>query len=277
MTAQGSGKSLRLLSGITLVLGFVTAMAGLFWTPGPPIEAPDLFGQGLYRRDTIFVAGGALGSDLLGLCLILPASLWAIFGRLTAARRLILVGVHTWWLYLSASLAFGAIAFNEAYPLYVALMPLSAWALILSLQGLTLERTPRGLPAFLVGAGVITGLAWSVLLWIEMTSAAFPPETYYTVRTTYAADLGLIAPGCVAAGIGMTRGQAWGTWLGLPLLWLAALLLPMMVLQTIMQLRAGVAFGPEAGAPFVGFGLVSGGAIWFLMHLRRHLHPTDIT
>lgn len=276
MTNTRSDRSLKLLSALTLALGAVTALAGLFWTAGPPIEASDLYGQGLYRRDTIFVAGGAQGSDLLGLCLILPAGLCAIFGQLTDTRRLILIGVHTWWLYLSASLAFGAIAFNEAFPLYVALMPLSLCALIVALQGLTLRHPPRGLPAFLIGAGVVTGLAWAVLLWIEITTGAFPPDTYYTVRTTYAADLGLIAPGCIAAGIGIARGRGWGTQLGLPLLWLAALLLPMMVLQTLMQLRADVTFGPEAAAPFVGFGLISGGAIWFLLHLPRHVLPTDL-
>lgn len=182
-----------------------------------------------------------------------------------------LIGVHTWWFYLSASLAFGAIAFNEAFPLYVALMPLSLWTLVLSLGGLRLEWPPRGLPAFLIGAGVVTGLAWGLLLSIEMTTGTFPPETYYTVRTTYAADLGLIAPGCVAAGIGIARGRIWGARLGLPLLTFAALLLPMMVSQTIMQLRAGVSFGPEAAAPFLGFGLVSGGAIWFLIRVSLHL------
>jgi hypothetical protein len=271
MKTTRSDRNLRLLSALTLALGTMTAFAGLFWTAGPPIGASDLYGQGLYRRDTIFVAGGAQGSDLLGLCIILPAGLWAIFGQLSDTRRLILIGVHTWWLYLSASLTFGAIAFNEAFPLYVALMPLSLWALIVALQGLTLRQSPRGLPAFLIVAGVVTGLAWGVLLWIEMTTGAFPPETYYTVRTTYAADLGLIAPGCVAAGIGLARGRKWGTQLGLPLLWLAALLLPMMVLQTIMQLRAGVAFGPEAVAPFVGFGVISAGALWFLVRLPRHV------
>lgn len=186
-------------------------------------------------------------------------------------RRLVLVGVHTWWFYLSASLAFGAIAFNEAFPIYVLLMPLSLWALVLASSGLQLDTIPRGLPAFLIGAGIVTGLAWGVLLWIEMASGAFPPESYYTVRTTYAVDLGLIAPGCVAAGVGIAQRRPWGAYLGLPLLWLAAFLLPMMLLQTVMQLCAGVSFGREATAPFVGFGLVSGGALWFLLRVPGHL------
>lgn len=229
MTAKRAEKSVRLLSGVTLVLGLIAAMAGLTRTPGPPIDAADLFGQGVYRRDTDSVAGGAQGSDQLSLCLVLSAGHWAIFGRLTAVRRLIIIGVNTLWPYPSPSLAFGAVAFNEGLPLHVALMALSPWGRILSLQGLALERTPRGLPAF------------------------------------------LIAPGGIAAGTGIVRGRAWGTRPGLPLMRRAALLLPMMVLQTIMQLGAGVAFGPEAAASFVGFDLVSGGATWFRVDLPRHV------
>ena len=127
------------------------------------------------------------------------------------------------------------------------------------------------MPTFLIGCGILTGLAWAVLLLFERAAGAFPPDTYYTVRTTYAIDLGIVAPGCIAAGLALMRGWRWGLAFALPLLAFAALLLPMMGLQTLMQVRAGVAFGPEAAAPFVGFTLVSAGAIWFLTQAARDL------
>lgn len=266
---------LRALSGLTLLLGMATALLGLFWEPASAGPTTGLHGRGLYWRDTPFVAGGAMGSDVLGLLLILPAGLWAILRPADVPRRLVLIVVHTWWLYLSASLAFGAIAFNEAFVLYVALMPLSLWALLLAMRTLRFETVPRGLPSYLIAAGLVTGLAWGILLWLEMTSGAFPPEAYYTVRTTYAADLGLIAPGCIAAGLGIARHQPWATRLGLPLLALAALLLPMMAAQTAMQLTVGVAFGSEAAAPFLGFGLISLGAAVYLVGAPRHLRRID--
>lgn len=258
--------ALRLLTIVTLALGATAAAAGLFWTPGT--EGPDtaaLHGRGLYRRDTPFTAGGAEGSDLLGLLCILPAGLWALLRGARAGSRLVLVAVHAWWLYLGASLAFGAVAFNELFPVYVLLMPVSAAGLALSLHGLALPRPPRALSPFLIACGAVTGSVWSLLLGLEMSDGAFPPESYYTVRTTYAMDLGLIAPGCIAAGLALSRGWRWGVILALPLLSIAALLLPMMTLQTLMQIGAGVVFGPEAAVPFVGFALVSGGAAWFLV------------
>ena len=260
---------LRTVTVMTVALGGLAAAAGLFWEPtGDPLAGrSDLYGVGLYRRDTAFTAGGAQGSDLLTLLAVVPAALWALAGRFERRRTLVLAAVHSWLLYLGASLSFGAIAFNELFPLYVALVPLSTIGLALALRGLGAPPAPRWLPAFLLACGLVTGAAWSLLLWLEMATGAYPPATYCTARTTYALDLGVIAPGCIAAAVALWRGWSWGIALAVPLLSIAALLLPMMAFQTVMQLRAGVAFGPEAAAPFLGFSVLSVGATFFLWKL----------
>ncbi len=262
--------ALRWATGIALLLAGLAALAGLFWSPpGALLSAPDLYGQGLYRRDTSFVAGASQGADLLSLVVVIPAALWAVLRSSRATARIVLIGAHAWLLYMAGGYALGAVAFNEAFPLYVALIPASAAGLVLALNTLGAVTGPRGLAVFLIGCGLVTGLAWSFLLWLEMSAGAYPPATYYTVRTTYALDLGVIAPGCLAAGLALRNGWSWWPRLAVPLLGIAALLLPMMVLQTGMQLRAGVTFGPEAAVPFFGFGLVSTGAVWALWRLAR--------
>lgn len=266
---------LWIITVLAVVLGAVAAAAGLFWTPPAGMApAPEFYGHGLYRRDTPFTAGGAQGSDLLTLLLVVPAALWALAGRGGSRRMLVLAVAHSWFLYLGASLSFGAIAFNELFPLYVALVPLSTIGFALALRGFGAPPTPRWLPAFLLACGIVTGAAWSLLLWLEMTTGAYPPATYYTARTTYALDLGVIAPGCIAAAVALWRGWSWGMALAVPLLSIAALLLPMMAFQTVMQLRAGVAFGLEAAAPFLGFSVVSAGAAFFLWKLVSHATPS---
>ncbi len=263
---------LRIVTLVATALGAIAAAAGLFWTPpGDMPAAPELYGQGLYRRDTPFTAGGAQGADLLSLLGVAPAALWALLRLPTRSARLVVAASHAWWLYLGGSLALGAVAFNEAFPLYVAMMPVSTVGLALALRDLGKRPPPRLLAGFLIGCGLVTGLAWTLLLWLEMAAGAYPPEAYYTVRTTYAIDLGIIAPGCLAAGVALLKSWRWGLALAVPLLAIAALLLPMMALQTAMQLRAGVAFGPEAAAPFLGFLLVSSGAIYFLWRLARKM------
>jgi hypothetical protein len=243
------------------------------WTPPGEVAAPGLHGRGLYRRDTPFVAGGAQGADLLTLLAIVPAALWALAGRLDRRRLLVLVVALSWLLYVAVSLAFGAVAFNEAFPLYVLLLPISAAGLALALRALGDVPVPRGLAAFLAACGLATAGAWSLLLWQEMAAGAFPPTGYYTARTTYALDLGIIAPGCLAAALALWRRWPGRRALALPLLALAATLLPMMALQTAMQLRAGVTFGPEATVPLAGFGFLSAGAVWFFWRMARTSAP----
>jgi hypothetical protein len=231
--------------------------------------APGLHGHGLYRRDTPFVAGGAQGTDILTLTMIAPATLCALVGPLSLRRLVVLVAAQSWFLYLNLSLAFGAVAFNEAFPLYTALFPLAMVGLALCLRRLGLPYCPRALPAFLAACGIVTGAVWALLLGAEMRSGSFPPDSYYTVRTTFALDLGIVAPGCLASALALHKRWRWGMPLGLPLLSIAALLLPMMIAQTMMQLRAGVVFGPGAAAPLIGFGLLSGGALFFLWRVTR--------
>lgn len=265
---------LRITAFLALTLGVIGAVAGLFWTPpGNVPPDPELYGSGLYRRDTPFTAGGAQGADIVTLVLILPAALWGLGGRLGRVRLLILAVALSWVLYLAVSLSFGATAFNEAFPLYVLMMPLAMLGLALVLVRIDDVAVPRLLPAFLMVCGLVTGAAWSLLLWMEMVAGAYPPQSYYTSRTTYALDLGVIAPGCIAAAVGHWRGRSWAMALCIPLLSVAALLLPMMLVQTVMQFRAGVAFGPEAAAPLVGFSLVSAGAVYFLQRLARPVVP----
>lgn len=234
-----------------------------------PLE-PELFGSGLYRRDTPFIVGGSQGSDLLSLFFFAPIATWFALSRLsTRLSFVVLATAHAWWLYLALSLAFGAVAFNELFPVYVGMLPICSIGLALALDRIDHVEAPRLLAPFLLFSGIITISAWSFLLWAEMASGQFPPITYYTVRTTYAIDLGFIAPGCLAAGIAVWKG--WAKWpvLAIPLLGVSATLLPMMALQTAMQVRAGVSFGPEAAAPLVGFGLLSPAAIWFLWRMSR--------
>ncbi len=273
MTPAGS---LRIVTGLALVLATSAAGAGLFWLPAEQVPLkPDLFGAGLYRRDTAFVAGASQGADLFSLFFVTPVAIWFAMSRLSTRLSLVVLATaHAWWLYLGFSLALGAVAFNELFPVYVGLIPVSIVGLALTLNRIGQVGTPRFLAAFLCVSGVVTIGTWTFLLWVELATNQFPPTTYYTVRTTYAIDLGLIAPGCFAASIAVWK--RWLSWpiLAIPLLGLEATLLPMMVLQTLMQVKVGVVFGLEAAAPLLGFGLISIVAFWFLGLIARQA-PLD--
>ncbi len=249
--------ALHRVTWATFPCGFAAAGLGLFWVDP---------GGGLYARDTAFVAGAARGSDLLTLAVVAGGA-WAMVHRGPAADA-VLAAVHAWLLYLHAGNALGAVAFNEAFPLYVAAMPLSGWGLILAAQRVDGLRPPRGLAAFLAASGVVTAAVWVFLLVGEMVGG-LSMAARSSGRTTYALDLGVVAPVCLAAAWAVHDGRAWAMRMAVPLLGLAALLLPMMAAQTAMQLRAGAVFDSGAVAPFLGFGVVSVLAIVFLRRAVR--------
>ena len=241
----------------TLACGLAAAMLGLLWGAG-----------GLYERDTPSVAGAARGADLLTLAVVAGGA-WAMLRGGAAAPALLAV-VHAWLLYLHAGNALGAVAFNEAFPLYVAAMPLSAWGLALAAAGAGRLAPPRRLAAFLAASGIVTAAVWALMLWGEMAGGIAPSAP--RVRTTYALDLGVIAPLCLAGAWAVSAGVPWAMRLAVPLLGLEALLLPMMAAQTVMQARAGAALGPEAAIPLLGFGVLSAFAFGFLRRMLRAPH-----
>ncbi|HSK51554.1 MAG TPA: hypothetical protein VLA44_02295, partial [Clostridia bacterium] len=115
MTRSGA---LTALAAVTGVLAGIAAAAGLLVGGGQGRETVasvrgetvELFGEGLYRFDTLLGGSGYRGVDLAVLLVALPL----LTGSLVLARRgslrgrLLLAGTFAFFLYDYASLAFGA-------------------------------------------------------------------------------------------------------------------------------------------------------------------------
>lgn len=266
-----------LLSLLVALLAAVAAGAGLLWPggEGPTTfvtvrgEAVELYGEGLYRHDTIFRAGANRGSDLVTLLVGIPLLLVALGLYLRASLRgaLLLAGALTWFLYVYASVALGA-AYSGLFLVHVALFSASLGAFWLLLVGLRpravadrfSERLPRRrIGAFMLACGAVTAGAWLTPLVASLV-AGRPPgllESYSTMVTD-ALDLGVITPACVVAGVLLLRGDRLGYLVALPLLVLVAFLAPMMAAQTWMQLGAGYEFSPGQLVGIIGsFGVIS--------------------
>jgi hypothetical protein len=52
---------------------------------------------------------------------------------------------------------------------------------------------------------------------------------------------------------------------------------PLLTDATGTQLPGSLSFGPEDAAPFLGFGLISGGAFWFLAGILRQLLLSEVS
>lgn len=278
------------LAVIIVVLALIAAGVGLFWRSGSdPIsvttirgETVELYGQGLYRRDTLFVGAANRGTDavtlFLGIPLLVVTAL--LYRRGSLRGGLLLMGALTWFLYVYASYALGAVAYNDLFLIYVALFSASLYALVVMFRSIDTQplaesvspRLPRrGLAVFLFVSGALTAIIWL----IEPVSALLtdePPaglDTYSTLFTT-ALDIGVIVPATVIAGLLVLRRDPLGYLIAVPLLVLEAMLAPMIGAQTVSQVSAGVSFtAGEIVGPIAGFTVLALVAIWFLVAVLR--------
>jgi hypothetical protein len=280
------------LSWLIAVLALAAASIGLFWqddrNPFPFTtirgQAVQIWGQGLYRFDSLFFGAGNKGTDLvtlvLGIPLLVVASLLHRHGLLRGG--LLLTGTLAYFLYMYASYALGAVAFNELFFLYVALFSASFYAFVLSFVSIDLQALPphfsRSLPrlgpaVFMFASGLVTLVVWAGPV-LSAQLQGQPPEglDHYTTMFTYALDLAIITPATFVSGALILRRDSLGYLMALSMLVLEAMLAPMIAAQTVSQIAAGVSFSPgQIIGPIPGFTVLSLVAIWVMATLLCHI------
>jgi hypothetical protein len=286
-------ETLIVLSALVGVLALVATAAGLLWTAGSGPATfrtvhgatVQLFGQGVYRFDTLFQGAQTRGTDVITLVLATPllAVAMLLTRRGSLRGHMLLISVLGYFLYVYTNVALGT-AYNPLYLVYVALFAASLWGLALaihtldvpSLASLFSSRLPRrALALFMLAAGLLTLVVWLLLGGLlDSLVQGTPPKLLdsYTTMVTYVLDLGIITPACFLCGGALLRCAPLGYLLALPLLGIIVLLAPAIAAQTLSQIAAGVSFspgeivGPIAG--FVGLGLI---ALWLLVTLLRSI------
>jgi len=209
-----------------------------------------MYGRGLYRHDTLFAGAGNRGTDavtlLLGIPLLIASTV--LHRRGSARGTLLLTGTLAYFLYVDASYALGAVAYNELFLLYVALLSASLYAFVLAFGSIDLRTlgSPglprRGLAAFLFASGLVTLIVWSGPVVAALLQGAPPARLdSYATPVTFALDLATITPATFLAGVLVLRRDPRGYRIALSLLVLEAMLAPLIALQTVSQLSAGVA------------------------------------
>jgi hypothetical protein len=266
------------------VLAAVAAGAGLFYdTSGSSYEATsvrgetvELHGRGLYHYDSIMKAAAHRGTDVLTLAIGIPLLVGAVaFHRRGSLRgTLVLMGTLVYFLYVYASLSLGA-AYNHLFLLYVALFGGSLVAFTLTFTSIDprhLARRmsssiPRRGPAiFMIFSGVVTFAVWLM----DPLAALLADETpelleASTTLVTHALDIAIIVPAALAAGVLILRGSAMGYMIAISLLVLEIMLAPMIALQTVFQLSAGITLTTaEIIGPIGGFVTIALIAVWVL-------------
>jgi NADH:ubiquinone oxidoreductase subunit K len=291
-----TSRSLPTLAIAIIALAAIVASAGLFWPGGDGRttftsvhgESIEIYGEGVYRNDSVIRATANKGADVLTLSLAIPLLILALILSLRGSfrGRMLMFGVLVWFLYNSASLALGT-GFNALFLVYVALMSTSLFAFVLAFRSIDAasfctrlgqDAPRRSLAAFMFFAALTTLVVWLEAPLRALLSGA-PPDVleHSTTLITHALDLAIILPVAALSGVLIRRRDPVGYILSIPLLFIVASLAPMIALQTLFQVRAGVeiplavAAGP-IGA-FAGIGLIAG---WLIVRLFRSVSAQEV-
>jgi hypothetical protein len=277
------------LSWLIVVLALVAVGAAFFWpNDGAPFTVTSLrgqevqiYGQGLYRFDTLFTGAGNRGSDVVTLVLGLPLLTYATtrYWRGSLRGGLLLLGTLVYFLYLYSSYALGT-AFNPLFLVYIALFSASLFAFVLlfaslasqfGMDQLAPDLPRRGVAIFMMISGLATLVIWIQPLLNELAHNQLPATLgTYSTKVTDVLDLGIITPTTFVAGLLIWRRKPIGYLIAFSLLVLEIMLLPLIAAQTVSQLAAGIGFTPtEIIGPMVGFVTLGAFALWVMIILWR--------
>lgn len=265
------------LSGFTSVVALCSGIAGDHWNYTTVRgEEVVIFGEGIYRYDSLFNALGFIAQDFIFLFLGIPLLIiMAIFYfKKKGGANSLLLSILGFFLYAYASLCLGA-ALNRLFLLYITIFSSSllAFALLLkesSFSQIAMKEFPRkGFAIYLILSGCITLVIWGIPL-IEAAYFNSSPmvQFHYTTLVTHALDLSIIVPASIISGLLVLRGNSLGYKMALPILGIIIFLVPMIILTTYFQLTNGVILSVEEMAgPVAGFVILGGFGIYFLLKI----------
>ena len=250
-------KATPLLCYLLVALTLVSTTVGLFYsTKGERFsvsniygETIELYGDGIYRYNSVLKAGGNKGTDLAMLFVALTLAFLTARRSEDRRSRYIRGGLLAGLLYYSACLVFG-VTFNGLFLVYVLQFSASLFALTILISDLLREgdlanvlagKNMKGTAIFLLVSGS------SVLVWLEFIIPALlsgqPLSTIevYTTEPTFVLDLAIVLPVYVGCGISLLRRKSLGYELSPILLTFITIIGITVIGQNVFQSSMGVA------------------------------------
>ena len=271
------GSALHWLVPLIATLAIITAGVGLFSQGGDgpfPFttihgKTVEMYGEGMYRNDSLFVGALFRGTDAISLFVSLPLLLVGYLLSLRGSLRgnLLLIGALMYFLYIGVTYAFSAI-FNSLFLVYTALFSVSLFATITALAtfdtqalaGRVTSGMPRrGIAIFMFVAGLGTLMLWlSELIGPLMTDQAPANLGPYTTMFTHGFDSAVITPATLITGIYLLKRKPLGYLLAAPLLILCTNVSLAVIAQTVSQAMVGIVFPVGVYIGMVGSWVVMG-------------------
>jgi hypothetical protein len=284
-------RSVLFLASAVGVLSLVTSAVGLLWhSGGEPFDFRTvhgqhvrMFGDGVYRFDSLQRGAIFRGTDAVVLFLCIPALVASLvhYRRGSLRASVILCALLGYFLYNAASVAFGA-AYNQLFLVYIALFSVSLFAFLVSFASIDLallgsrlspDVPRRSVAVFLTLAGLVLLLVWlGDIVSALRLGRMVPTLESYTTEVTYVLDLGVIVPVAVLSAILVLRRASLGYLLACIMLILNTIIGVVVVAQTISMASVGLRLTPGQLIAYVGsFLLLSLVAAWFATRVLRGL------
>jgi hypothetical protein len=257
-------KVFHVLSIFIIVLVIISSGFGLFYeSDGQSFDFLNqygdtvrIYGDGIYKNDSYFMAHIFKGTDFMALFLALPLMIFALIMDIknnTIRTKLFLTAIIVYFLYYSVSYSMGVI-YNVLHLVYLALFSCTLYASILGygfLKTYSIKISAKiytnGLKIFLVLCGLSLFVAWLPDIIVSLIGKKSPGLIeIYTTQITYVLDMAIISPLIFICLYNLGKNNYIGYILLGIILNMLSLVGIMVILQTVFQNRAGIELPIEA-------------------------------
>ncbi len=218
-------KVINILIILIAVLSIIASLFGLLSKGGPGQqeftsingEKVIIYGQGIYKNDSLSIVAQGKASDLITLVLGVPLLLLGLFmmNKNSFRGRLLLTGILGYFLYTYTSYVF-LWMYNSLFLIYVALMSLSLFSFILCMASFNVQniadKFDKKLPNKFLGSFQIFIAIMVALLWLGKIAKSSVPAglEHYTTLVIQGMDLGIVVPAAFLSGILLIRNRPYG-------------------------------------------------------------------
>ena len=205
-------KLFHILSVFIILLAMATSGLGLFnKTGGQPFDIENqygdtvkIYGEGIYRNDSYFMAPIHRGTDFTILFLATPLLIFALIKdkyKNTLKTKLFLTSIISFFLYYAISISIG-VKYNVLHLVYMSLFSCTFFAFLMGFSlinkyeiNTSKKICTNGLKVFLVLCGLSLFVAWLPDIITSLVNNR-PLELIevYTTAITYVLDMAIISP-----------------------------------------------------------------------------------
>jgi hypothetical protein len=268
----------------------ITSSLGLFYkTDGQPFNIINqygdtirIYGNGIYRNDSYFMAPIFRGTDFTILIFAVPLLIISLIIDMkynTLRTKLFIVAIIALFLYYSTSISIGVI-YNVLHLVYIALFSCSLFAFITGFSLLkkysrksSVKIYTNCLKIFLILCGLSLFIAWLPDIIVSLINKK-PLELIevYTTQITYVLDMAIISPMIFICMHNLSKQNDFG-YILLGIILNTLVLVGIMVInQTIFQSIAGIEIPINAIISKIGiFVLLALIAIYYEIKLFRNI------